>query len=78
MQVSKVWLEHLVTHQAEKQLKLAPKLTSDHVNPTHFQKMRVKLASQVKIFVSSVLNIYFHVYFVRFSVTPQHQLLELW
>ena len=76
MQDFKVWSENLVTHQAEKQLKLAPKLTSDHVNPTHFQKIRVKPASQVETFVSAVIKTCLHVYFVRFSVTPKYLLLN--
>ena len=47
MKVCALW--KLVEYQNDKALKLAPKLTAAHVNPTQFQKMNVKLASQVRI-----------------------------
>ena len=50
LQVSKVWLEKLINYQDEKQLKLAPKLTSGHVKPSQFQKMSVQFAAQVNYF----------------------------
>ena len=43
-----MWIEKLVEYQNNKALKLAPKLTAAHVNPTQFEKMNVKLVSQVK------------------------------
>ena len=46
--VSKVWLLKLIEYQEGKELKLAPKLTTAHINPTQYQKMNVKIASQVR------------------------------
>ena len=47
VKVSKVWLEELVQYQSGKELKLAPKLTQSHLDPSQYEKMSVKLAAQV-------------------------------
>lgn len=48
-QVSKEWFSKLVDYQTGKDLKLAPKLSKAHVEPSQYQKMSVKLASQVNV-----------------------------
>ena len=40
-------LQRLVEYQADKELKPAPKLTSKHLQPSHFEKMKVSQALNV-------------------------------
>lgn len=47
-------IEELHNLEKNQDLRMVPKLTESHVNPTNFQKMRVKLATQV--FSSTVVS----------------------
>lgn len=66
-ETKKHYLETFYNNDKTKQYKLAPKLTNDHIFPNNFQKMKVKLASQV--FSHSVAT-GMHTY-IHFNVLPQ-------
>lgn len=46
-QVDSSHVTALINEQENKELKLAPRLTPRHVNPSHYEKMRVNMAAQV-------------------------------
>lgn len=47
IQVSWSWIKSLVSIQKKNEIKMAFKLKDSHVNPSHYEKMRVALAAQV-------------------------------
>lgn len=60
------YLEMMFNIDKTKPFKLAPRLTNDHIYPNNFQKMKVKLASQV---FSHSVRIAMHTY-IEFKVLP--------
>lgn len=46
-ETNKSFLENMYHLDKQKQYRLAPKLSNDHIFPNNFQKMKVKLASQI-------------------------------
>lgn len=62
----KTYLEMMFNIDKTKQFKLAPRLSNDHINPNNFQKMKVKLASQV---FSHSVGVAMHTY-IQFNVLP--------
>lgn len=66
-ETSKVYLEKMYTSDKEKNYRLAPKLSNDHIFPNNFQKMKVKLATQV--FSHSVAVALFT--YIDFGILPK-------
>lgn len=64
---SKSYLETFYNYDKVKEYRLCPKLSNDHIYPNNFQKMKVKLASQVfSHSVAAALNTY-----IDFQFLPQ-------
>lgn len=65
--IKKRYLEMMYDIDKTKQYKLAHRLTNDHIYPNNFQKMKVKLASQV---FSHSVAVAMHTY-IEFNVLPK-------
>lgn len=67
----KHYIETMYNYDRTKQYKLAPKLNNDHIYPNNFQKMKVKLASQV---LSHSVAVAMHTY-IDFNILPKEALV---
>lgn len=63
----KIYLETMYNLDKTKQFRLTPKLSNEHIYPNNFQKMKVKLATQV---FSHSVAVAMHTY-INFNVIPK-------